>query len=110
MAKSDVDLLTPSSLTTRAISDVVKAAGFDLVVVETPGIGQGDAAIVPVRRHRDLRDDPRVLRCISTSEEHARFAFVEHRLVLDPSALVAGLHGTHYAAALIDRVEPCQDG
>ncbi len=25
----------------------VKAAGFDLVVVETPGIGQGDAAIVP---------------------------------------------------------------
>ncbi|MBO9523487.1 MAG: cobalamin-dependent protein [Nocardioidaceae bacterium] len=26
---------------------VVKAAGFDLVVVETPGIGQGDAAIVP---------------------------------------------------------------
>ncbi len=26
---------------------VVKAAGFDLVVVETPGIGQGDAAVVP---------------------------------------------------------------
>ena len=26
---------------------VVKAGGFDLVVVETPGIGQGDAAIVP---------------------------------------------------------------
>jgi len=25
----------------------VKAAGFDLVIVETPGIGQGDAAIVP---------------------------------------------------------------
>ncbi|MGY1823552.1 fused isobutyryl-CoA mutase/GTPase IcmF [Geodermatophilus sp. SYSU D00079] len=25
----------------------VKAAGFDLVVVETPGIGQGDAGIVP---------------------------------------------------------------
>jgi methylmalonyl-CoA mutase len=34
----------------RALPDViaaVKAAGFDLVVVETPGIGQGDAAIVP---------------------------------------------------------------
>ncbi|HWU23554.1 MAG TPA: fused isobutyryl-CoA mutase/GTPase IcmF [Nocardioides sp.] len=29
------------------IIDLVKAAGFDLVVVETPGIGQGDAAIVP---------------------------------------------------------------
>jgi len=26
---------------------VLKAAGFDLIVVETPGIGQGDAAIVP---------------------------------------------------------------
>ncbi|MDF9714574.1 cobalamin-dependent protein [Nocardioides sp. ChNu-153] len=25
----------------------VRAAGFDLVVVETPGIGQGDAAVVP---------------------------------------------------------------
>ena len=27
--------------------EVCKAAGFDLVLVETPGIGQGDAAIVP---------------------------------------------------------------
>ncbi|UDY22952.1 fused isobutyryl-CoA mutase/GTPase IcmF [Nocardioides sp. Kera G14] len=26
---------------------VIKAAGFDLVIVETPGIGQGDAGIVP---------------------------------------------------------------
>src|SRR4051812_45713141 len=26
---------------------VVKAAGFDLVIVETPGIGQGDAGILP---------------------------------------------------------------
>src|SRR5690606_35067044 len=29
------------------VIDTVKAAGFDLVIVETPGIGQGDAAIVP---------------------------------------------------------------
>ncbi|TFE24792.1 methylmalonyl-CoA mutase [Frankia sp. B2] len=32
------------------LADVIKAcqaAGFDLVIVETPGIGQGDAAIVP---------------------------------------------------------------
>ncbi len=32
------------------LSDVItvlKAAGFDLIVVETPGIGQGDAAVVP---------------------------------------------------------------
>jgi methylmalonyl-CoA mutase len=29
------------------VIDVVKASGFDLVIVETPGIGQGDAAIVP---------------------------------------------------------------
>ena len=35
----------------RALPDVVaacKCAGFDLVVVETSGIGQGDAAIVPL--------------------------------------------------------------
>ncbi len=32
--------------TPRAI-EVCKAAGFDLIVVETPGIGQGDAGIVP---------------------------------------------------------------
>jgi methylmalonyl-CoA mutase len=35
----------PASLSD--VIDVVKAAGFDLVIVETPGIGQGDAAIVP---------------------------------------------------------------
>jgi methylmalonyl-CoA mutase len=29
------------------VIDLMKAAGFDLVIVETPGIGQGDAAIVP---------------------------------------------------------------
>ena len=29
------------------VIDVLKASGFDLVIVETPGIGQGDAAIVP---------------------------------------------------------------
>ncbi|HYG92396.1 MAG TPA: cobalamin-dependent protein, partial [Nocardioides sp.] len=32
------------------LSDVIavcKSAGFDLVIVETPGIGQGDAAVVP---------------------------------------------------------------
>lgn len=33
------------------VIDVMKAAGFDLVVVETPGIGQGDAAIVPYVDH-----------------------------------------------------------
>jgi len=35
----------------RALPDVIaacKAAGFDLVIVETSGIGQGDAAIVPM--------------------------------------------------------------
>ncbi len=30
-----------------SVITVLKAAGFDLVVVETPGIGQGDAAVVP---------------------------------------------------------------
>ena len=35
----------------KALPDVIvacKVAGFDLVVVETPGIGQGDAAIAPL--------------------------------------------------------------
>src|SRR5512138_1830003 len=35
----------------RALPDVIaaaKVAGFDLVIVETPGIGQGDAAIAPL--------------------------------------------------------------
>ena len=38
-----------------AIGDAIaacKAAGYDLVIVETAGIGQGDAAIVPLRRMR----------------------------------------------------------
>jgi methylmalonyl-CoA mutase len=33
------------------VVDVVKAAGFDLVIIETPGIGQGDAGIVPLVDH-----------------------------------------------------------
>ena len=33
------------------VIDTVKAAGFDLVIIETPGIGQGDAAIVPLADH-----------------------------------------------------------
>ncbi len=35
----------PGSL--RQMVDATRLAGFDLVVVETPGIGQGDAGIVP---------------------------------------------------------------
>ncbi|MGC0144034.1 fused isobutyryl-CoA mutase/GTPase IcmF [Pseudactinotalea sp. Z1732] len=31
-----------------AVLDILKAAGFDLIIVETPGIGQGDAGIVPL--------------------------------------------------------------
>ena len=37
----------------QALPDVLlacKAAGFDLIVVETSGIGQGDAAIVQIGR------------------------------------------------------------
>ncbi|RYP87593.1 methylmalonyl-CoA mutase [Nocardioides guangzhouensis] len=53
----DGDRIMFRSLATRgshelpeALADVItvaKAAGFDLVVVETPGIGQGDAGILP---------------------------------------------------------------
>lgn len=41
---------TPGAEVPEHLDDVItatKAAGYDLVVVETPGIGQGDAAIVP---------------------------------------------------------------
>ena len=38
----------------------VQLAGFDLVIVETSGIGQGDAALAPARRREPLRDDPGV--------------------------------------------------
>jgi methylmalonyl-CoA mutase len=55
---ASVDTVFFRSLATRSatseipegFSDVInacKAAGYDLVIVETPGIGQGDAAIVP---------------------------------------------------------------
>ena len=30
------------------IINAVKMAGYDLIIVETPGIGQGDAGIVPL--------------------------------------------------------------
>jgi len=39
------DATIPENL--GAVVSVLKAAGFDLVIVETPGIGQGDAGIVP---------------------------------------------------------------
>ncbi|MFB4310053.1 fused isobutyryl-CoA mutase/GTPase IcmF [Actinomadura sp. GTD37] len=58
MNSLDGDRVYFRSLATRGarelpdgIEDVVaacKAAGYDLVVLETPGIGQGDAAIVPL--------------------------------------------------------------
>ena len=51
-----------------------KAAGFDLVVVETPGIGQGDAAIdLHVLRRLALRHDARVRCRVAAGEDrHAR--------------------------------------
>jgi methylmalonyl-CoA mutase len=61
MSSLDGDRVFFRSLATRGKSQVpgrlddilavVKAAGFDLVVLETPGIGQGDAAIV---EHSDV--------------------------------------------------------
>lgn len=58
MNSIDPDVVFFRSLATRdsggqtpaALADVIaacQAAGFDLVIIETPGIGQGDAAIVP---------------------------------------------------------------
>lgn len=57
MNSLDGDHLSFRSLATRGsrelpdytadVIDIYKAAGNDLVIVETPGIGQGDAAVVP---------------------------------------------------------------
>ena len=50
-----------------------RAAGFDLVIVETSGIGQGDAAIVPLVDALALRDDAGVRRREPAREDrHAR--------------------------------------
>ena len=56
MSSLDGDRVFFRSLATRGgsqvpthlddVLDVVRAAGFDLVILETPGIGQGDAAVV----------------------------------------------------------------
>src|SRR6476646_5846954 len=56
MSSLDGDRVFFRSLATRGgsqvpthlddVLDIVRAAGFDLVILETPGIGQGDAAIV----------------------------------------------------------------
>ena len=48
--RKTVDQINALEPTIAALDDAIallKAAGHDLVVVETPGIGQGDAAIVP---------------------------------------------------------------
>ena len=39
------------------VLDVVKAAGYDLIIVETSGIGQGDAEITNVCRRFDVCHD-----------------------------------------------------
>ncbi len=56
MSSLDGDRVFFRSLATRGgsqvpthlddVLDIVRAAGFDLVILETPGIGQGDAAVV----------------------------------------------------------------
>ncbi len=55
-----------------------KISGFDLIIVETSGIGQGDAAIVPL-----VCDDARVWRGVATGKNrHAGFCgFCRHQQV-----------------------------
>ncbi len=61
----------------QALPDVIaacKVAGFDLVIVETSGIGQGDAAIVPHVDVVDVRDDAGIRRRLAARKNrHARF-------------------------------------
>ena len=63
----------PARAPRRRRSRCCKAAGFDLVIVETPGIGQGDAGDRAVRRPLALRDDARVrCRVPAREDRHAR--------------------------------------
>ena len=45
LATRDASIEIPQRL--REILDAIRVSGFDLIIVETPGIGQGDAGIVP---------------------------------------------------------------
>ncbi len=45
LATRDARIEVPENL--NAILAAIKVSGFDLIIVETPGIGQGDAGIVP---------------------------------------------------------------
>ena len=52
---------------------VLQAAGFDLILVETAGIGQSDSEIVDLVDLSRLRDDARVRRAVAAREDrHAR--------------------------------------
>lgn len=42
------DSCSELSLAIQDALDVVRASGFDLIIVETSGIGQGDASVVPI--------------------------------------------------------------
>ena len=53
----------------EAIVGACQAAGYDLVILETPGIGQGDAAVVPLRRRLAVRDDARVRRGLAAGKD-----------------------------------------
>ena len=61
----------------QALPDVIaacKVAGFDIVIVETSGIGQGDAAIVPHVDSVDVRHDAGIRRRVPAGKNrHARF-------------------------------------
>ena len=51
----------------RRRSPRARSPGFDLIIVETSGIGQGDAAIVPLVDVVAVRDDARVRRRVASS-------------------------------------------
>ena len=90
----DSDKIFMRSLATRdtgnelsaALPEVLaccKLSGFDLIVVETSGIGQGESGDRAARRHLALRDDARVRRGLAAREDrHARFRrFRRHQQV-----------------------------
>ena len=51
------------------VLELLKGAGFDLILLETAGIGQGDSAIVDLARPLPLRHDRRVRRAVPARED-----------------------------------------
>ena len=111
----DSDKIFMRSLATRdtgnelsaALPEVLaccKLSGFDLIVVETSGIGQGESAHRAAGRHFAVRHDARVRRGLAAREDrHARFRRLRRHQQIRPQ-------GRRGCAARRAQAVPAQPG